>query len=91
MEYLLEGANGKQACRQDNTKRRGSPERRNRGSVDPAAARWISFEDFLRFQQVHEETYRRYGFTPIYFEPGGLPNRVSRIHEARREIPGQAR
>ena len=53
---------------------------RNLGFVEPTAARRISFEESLRFEQVHEETYRRYGFDLIFIEPGSVENRIAAIH-----------
>jgi predicted ATPase len=52
---------------------------RNLGFIQPTAARRISFEEALRFEQIHEETYRRYGFDLIFIEPGNLADRVGAI------------
>ena len=35
---------------------------RNLGFVTPTEARRISFEDTVRFEKIHEETYRNFGF-----------------------------
>src|SRR4029077_11397377 len=35
---------------------------RNLGFITPSEARRISFEDALRFERIHEETYRNLGF-----------------------------
>src|SRR5262249_3308380 len=35
---------------------------RNLGFVTPTEARRISFEDSVRFEKIHEETYRDFGF-----------------------------
>lgn len=52
---------------------------RNLGFVAPTEARRITFADSLRFEQVHEETYRNFGFEIFYVEPGSLPDRVAAI------------
>jgi len=52
---------------------------RNLGFVAPTAARRISFEETLRFEIIHEETYRKFGFDLIFIEPGGLAERVNAI------------
>ena len=54
----------------------------NLGFVAPTAARRISFEEMLRFERIHEETYRRFGFELIPVEPGSLVERVSEIKAA---------
>ena len=55
---------------------------RNLGFVTPTDARRISFEETLRFEKIHEETYRDFGFELISVEPGSLQERVSRIKTA---------
>jgi predicted ATPase len=55
---------------------------RNLGFITPSEARRISFEEALRFERVHEETYRNFGFEIISIEPGSLPDRVAAIHAA---------
>ncbi len=55
---------------------------RNLGFIQATEARRISFEDALRFERIHEETYRRYGFELISIEPGDLLDRVSAIKAA---------
>jgi len=52
---------------------------RNLGSVTPTPARRISFEDRVRFEKIHEETYRDFGFELVSVEPGSLAERVSII------------
>lgn len=52
---------------------------RNLGFVAPTAARRISFEETLRFEKIHEEAYRRFGFELVFIEPGGLADRVNAI------------
>jgi predicted ATPase len=52
---------------------------RNLGFVTPTEARRISFEDTLRFERVHEETYRDFGFELIWIEPASVADRVRAI------------
>ena len=52
---------------------------RNLGFITPTEARRISFEETLRFERIHEETYRRFGFELVYVEPGNLLERVDAI------------
>jgi predicted ATPase len=49
---------------------------RQQGHVEPTAARRISFEDSLRFERVHEATYRELGFDLVEVPAGPLPDRV---------------
>src|ERR1700730_11325238 len=55
---------------------------RNLGFITPTEARRISFEDALRFEKIHEETYRDFGFELVSVEPGTLVERVSMIKRA---------
>jgi predicted ATPase len=59
---------------------------RNLGFVAPTAARRISFEETLRFETTHEETYRRFGFDLIFIEPGELADRVNAIKQVAQAI-----
>ena len=43
---------------------------RNLGFVAPTEARRITFEESLRFERIHEETYREHGFQIVFIEPG---------------------
>ncbi len=52
---------------------------RNLGFVAPTEARRISYEEALRFEQIHQETYAEFGFDVVFIEPGSLAERVSRI------------
>lgn len=52
---------------------------RNLGFIEPTAARRISFDETLRFERIHEETYRRFGFEIVFIEPGSLSERVAAI------------
>jgi len=51
----------------------------NLGFCEPTAARKIGFEDSLRFEKVHEETYRSFGYQCIRIAPLELAARVDQI------------
>ena len=55
---------------------------RNLGFMTATEARRISFEESLRFEKIHEDTYRRFGFTLAYVEPGPVSERVRTIRAA---------
>jgi len=64
---------------------------RNQGSVQPTAARRISFADALRFERIHESTYRERGFVIVEVPAGPLPDRVALVERtagARSAAPG---
>ncbi|MDP3870160.1 AAA family ATPase [Phenylobacterium sp.] len=50
-------------------------------AVTPTAARRISYEDALRFEQVHIETYRRLGYDLVCIPPGDLEARADQVLE----------
>jgi predicted ATPase len=52
---------------------------RNLGFIAPTPARRISFEETLRFERIHEETYRGLGYELVPIEPGNLLDRVAAI------------
>lgn len=52
---------------------------RSLGFVIPTAARRISFEEALRFEHIHEETYREFGFEIVSVPPGSVQERVGLI------------
>lgn len=54
----------------------------NLGFCSPTAARRITFEDSLRFEKVHEETYRRFGYECVAVVPGAVSDRVAAIRRA---------
>jgi predicted ATPase len=58
---------------------------RNLGFITPTEARRISLEDALRFEKIHEETYRDFGFELVSVEPASLRERVNMIEAAIRE------
>jgi predicted ATPase len=55
---------------------------RNLGFITPTEARRISFEETVRFEKLHEQTYRDFGFELVSVEPGSLVERVSIIKAA---------
>jgi predicted ATPase len=55
---------------------------RNLGFITPTEARRISFEDALRFEKIHEQTYHDFGFELIYIEPAPLAKRLGLIKAA---------
>jgi predicted ATPase len=52
---------------------------RNLGFCEPTAARRISFADSLRFERIHEETYRAFGYELVDIPAGPLAERVAAI------------
>jgi predicted ATPase len=55
---------------------------RNLGFITPTEARRISFEETVRFEKIHEDTYRDFGFELVSVEPKSLAERVSIIKAA---------
>jgi predicted ATPase len=55
---------------------------RNQGFVKPTAARRISFEDSLTFEQLHEQIYRELGFKLVDVPAGPLADRAALILQA---------
>ena len=55
---------------------------RTLGFITPTEARRISFEDALRFEQLHEETYRSFGYEIVPVEPADLTSRAAAIKSA---------
>ena len=49
---------------------------RNLGFITPTEARRISFEETLRFEKIHEQTYRDLGFELVPVERGSVAERV---------------
>jgi len=52
---------------------------RNLGFIEPTAARRITFEETLRFERIHEEAYREWGFDLINVDPAPLAERIRTI------------
>jgi predicted ATPase len=55
---------------------------RSLGFIVRTEARRISFEDAQRFERIHEDTYRDFGFELISVDPASLAERVSIIKAA---------
>ena len=55
---------------------------RNLGHITPTAARRITFEESLKFEKVHEDTYRKFGFELLPIVPGKVGERVDAIRGA---------
>ena len=55
---------------------------RHLGFVTPTDARRISLEDTVRFEKIHEETYRDFGFELVSVAPASLSERVTMIKAA---------
>lgn len=51
----------------------------NLGFITPTEARRISFEESVRFEKIHEQAYRDFGFELIPVRPGSVTERVSFI------------
>jgi predicted ATPase len=58
----------------------------NLGFCEPTAARRISFEDSLRFEKVHEETYCEFGYECVRVAAEELSKRVERIESCVRAL-----
>jgi predicted ATPase len=54
----------------------------NLGFIKTTEARRISFEETLRFERIHEETYRNFGFDIFAVEAGSVFDRVQAIKRA---------
>jgi len=52
---------------------------RNLGFITPTEARRITFEETVRFEKIHEETYREFGFELVWVEPGSVAERVGMV------------
>ena len=52
---------------------------RNLGFVTPTEARRITYEETVRFEQIHERTYRDLGFEIISLGPASVSDRVREI------------
>jgi predicted ATPase len=55
---------------------------RNLGFITPTAARRITYEETVRFEQIHERTYREVGFEIISIGPASVSDRVREIKRA---------
>lgn len=54
------------------------------GFITPTQARRISFEESQRFEHVHEEVYRDFGFDLVSIGPGTIAERTAAIVAATR-------
>jgi predicted ATPase len=61
---------------------------RNLGFITSTEARRISFEETLRFEQIHENVYRDNGFEITFIERGSVVERVQAIKAAIRSFEG---
>jgi predicted ATPase len=52
---------------------------KNLGFVTLTDARRITYEETVRFEQIHEQTYRGLGFEIIGIAPGSVSDRVKQI------------
>ena len=52
---------------------------KNLGFVTPTDARRISYEETVRFEQIHEQTYRALGFEITIIHAGPVSERVAQI------------
>jgi predicted ATPase len=59
---------------------------RNQGFIQATAARRISFEDSLAFEQLHEQVYRELGFRLIDVPAGPLADRIALIQQAMNHV-----
>jgi predicted ATPase len=55
---------------------------RNLGFMTSTDARRISFEESLRFEAIHEQTYQRLGVELAYVAAGSVADRVNSIRTA---------
>lgn len=55
---------------------------RNLGFITRTDARRITYEETLRFEQIHEQTYRDLGFQITLIDPGSVSERAERIKRA---------
>ena len=54
----------------------------NLGFIAPTEARRISFGEALRFERIHEDAYRNFGFEIVLVKPGSVSERVAAIKAA---------
>jgi len=52
---------------------------RNLGFVTPTEARRITLEETVRFEKLHQDTYRQFGFELFFVAPGSVLDRVGII------------
>lgn len=59
---------------------------RNLGFVAPTAARRITYEESLRFEKIHEDTYSSHGFALVFIDPAPVRDRVAAIRRQVRAL-----
>lgn len=59
---------------------------RNQGLIQATAARQISFEDSLVFEQLHEHVYRDLGFQLVEVPAGPLADRVALVRQTVKQL-----
>jgi predicted ATPase len=52
---------------------------KNLGFITPTDARRITYEETVRFEQIHEGAYRDLGYEIILIDPGSVSDRVKQI------------
>jgi predicted ATPase len=55
---------------------------RSLGFITPTEARRISLDEAMRFEAIHEETYRGLGYEIVSIAPGPVPVRAAEIERA---------
>jgi len=55
---------------------------KNLGFIRPTEARKITYDETVRFEQIHERTYQDLGFEIILIDPGSVLDRVRQIKRA---------
>jgi predicted ATPase len=58
----------------------------NLGFITPTEARRISLEETLRFERIHEATYRDFGFEIVPIGPATIPERVTMIKKITQQL-----
>jgi predicted ATPase len=64
---------------------------RNLGFCEPTAARRISFPESLAFEEIHEQSYRAFGYELLDIPAGDLAHRVATVSSVIAGAPPQAR
>jgi len=59
---------------------------RNLGFCEPTAARRISFTESLAFEQIHQDSYRRFGYELIDIPAAAPADRAAAIHRKISEL-----
>jgi predicted ATPase len=52
---------------------------KNLGFITATVARRITYKETVRFEEIHERTYREFGFEIIPIDPGSVSERVKQI------------